>query len=189
MERERQTVDLIVHREGGVPQLVQARSDSRLKDALDQGAIGTDPALHVFVGESTVALAELPEVENGEDAHSPANMEQTLNALGIHGTGHIHCHRCLRVRVTVNYQNRSAHHRFSPAATIATTTRWARNKFHLDDIDADKLVLQICNSSDRPRGSQHLGDLVHAPACEICFDLVPELKIEGTCTGGKRGRA
>jgi hypothetical protein len=40
-------------------------------------------------------------------------------------------------------------------------------------------VLQICNSADRPPSDTPLHQLVHGHDCSLCFDLVPEKRVEG----------
>jgi hypothetical protein len=83
------------------------------------------------------------------------------------------------VTVTVNYQSRTAERRFSPAATIHTATLWARRRFRLTDASMEKLVLVICGANEQPRPNVHLGELVHAPGCGLCFDLVREDTVQG----------
>jgi hypothetical protein len=39
--------------------------------------------------------------------------------------------------------------------------------------------LQICGTTDKPRDDVHLGELVEAPKCAICFDLVKEVTPQG----------
>jgi hypothetical protein len=73
----------------------------------------------------------------------------------------------------------TARRRFSPAATVGTATSWAHHRFKITDTDKVNFVLQVCDSDRRPRPDEHLGELVHAPDCKLCFDLVPEQKIEG----------
>ncbi len=138
------------------------------------------PDLLVFVGQPQSALAQPDaDVDDAEDVHEPADAAITLAGLGIHRSGHVHCHRCHHVAVTVYYKNHEVRRRFSPATTVAAVTAWARHRFKLADADAEKLILQICDSDRRPRPEEHLGELVHAPDCRLCFDLVPEQKIEG----------
>jgi hypothetical protein len=59
-------------------------------------------------------------------------------------------------------------------------TAWARKK--LPDIDvaaAAEFVLQICGTQTQPRSTDHLGELVPAATCSICFDLVKEVTPQG----------
>jgi hypothetical protein len=45
--------------------------------------------------------------------------------------------------------------------------------------DAAEHVLQLCNSTERPPSDTPLHQLVQGHACELCFDLVPEKRVEG----------
>jgi hypothetical protein len=56
---------------------------------------------------------------------------------------------------------------------------WAAQTFKLSAKDAAEHVLQLCNSTDRPPSDTPLHQLVHGHGCELCFDLVPEKRVEG----------
>ena len=133
----------------------------------------------VFVGECEEALAEDDGIEDGADEHAPVDIDLTLEVLEIERHRHIHCHRCRHVAVEVNFGGATKRHRFSPAAPVGVATRWARRKFHLDPSAAAEYVLQLCSSTTQPRAGEHLGELVEAPVCSICFDLVKELTPQG----------
>jgi hypothetical protein len=172
--------DLFIHREGDTPRPVRASTSERLAEVLKRVDSALGPDVLVFVGESDHARGDDREEDGGEDGHQPADPTLAVAALGLHRGGHVHCHRCRRVAVAVNYGGRTKRHKFSPAATVATATDWAKKKFKLTDTDALMYVLQVCDSNSRPRPNVHLGELVHFPACDLCFDLVPENpKVEG----------
>lgn len=172
--------ELFVHREGGGPRAVRVTAGERLTDVLQRADAAPGPEAVVFVGESEHARTDNREEDGGEDGHEPVDPALTVGAVGLRKGGHVHCHRCRRVAVTVNYGGRTKRHRFSPAATVATATEWAKKKFKLTDTDALTYVLQVCDSNRRPRPNEHLGELVRFPNCELCFDLVPEkTKVEG----------
>jgi hypothetical protein len=79
----------------------------------------------------------------------------------------------------VNFGGKTKQRRFSPATTIAVVTAWARKKFKLDPVAASEYRLQICTTTNTPRDDVHLGELVEAPKCAICFDLVKEITPQG----------
>ncbi len=172
--------ELFVHREGGGPRAVRVTADDRLADVLRRADAAPGPDAAVFVGESEHARADDRDEDGGEDGHEPVDPALAVGAAGLRKGGHVHCHRCRRVGVSVNYGGRTKRHKFSPATTVATATEWAKKKFKLTDTDALTYVLQVCDSTRRPRPNEHLGELVRFPACELCFDLVPEqTKVEG----------
>ncbi len=173
-------VDLFVHQEGVPPKHVRADGGEPLADALRRAGVEVQADLLVFAGQPASGPTETgPETDDAEDAHEPVDPAATVAGLVIGRSGHVHCHKCRRVAVTVHYQQHNARRRFSPARTVAAVTAWARHRFHLTDADAENLVLQVCDSDRRPRPDEHLGELVHAPDCRLCFDLVPDHKIEG----------
>ena len=170
-----------VHTQGGKPQVVAAPPGDTLRDVLSRlGVIreGQEDIL-VFVGECEECLKEPDEIEDGADEHAPVDIGLTLEALKLHRHRHIHCHRCRHVAVEVNFGGKTKRHRFSPATTVGVVTEWARRKLRLDAAAAAEYVLQICNGTEQPRSDQHLGELVDAPTCSICFDLVKEVTPQG----------
>lgn len=176
-----QEMELFIHSQGAKPRIITAQSGEILRDVLIRLEIieaGQDDIL-VFVGECDEALAELDHIENGADEHAPVDVTLTVEILELKRHRHVHIHRCRHVAVEVNFVGKTKHRKFSPAATIGVVTQWARNKFHLDPASASEYVLQICNSTDQPRSDKHLGELVEAPKCSICFDLVKEINPQG----------
>ncbi len=171
-------IELFLHSHGEKPKKVGAGRDERLIDVLTRAGINAADVL-VFVGEWTEALKEEVNVEDGNDSHEPVDPTQTIERLKIRGHDHVHCHKCHRVAVEVNYGAGTKRHKFSPATTIEVVTKWAKTKFRLDDAAAADLVLQKCGTNDRPRPNQHLGELVEAGNCKICFDLVKEVTPQG----------
>jgi hypothetical protein len=173
-------VDLFVHRQGARPKAVRVSLQQSLESAMKQGGATVEHGMFVFVGESEHSLAEPQEVEDGEDVHEAVAPAQAVALAGLHNGGHVHCHRCHRVVVSVHYEAHTKRHRFSPATTVATATEWAKRKFKLTDTDAQHYVLQIHDSTQQPRPDEHLGELVHGHDCELCFDVVPDqTKING----------
>ena len=132
-----------------------------------------------MLANGTRRWTEPDEVENGEDAHVPVDFSLTIEALELHRHRHVHVHKCRRVAVEVQFNGGTKRHRFSPATTIAVVTQWARRKFKLDPAAGAEYVLQICDTTNQPRPSEHLGELVEPPVCAICFKLVKEITPQG----------
>lgn len=174
-------LELFIHGHGAKPRVIKASAGEKLRDVLIRLAIineGQDDVL-VFVGESEEALTEPDEVEDGTDKHAPVDVNLTVEILELKRHRHIHVHKCRHVAVEVNFTGKTKRRRFSPATTVGVVTHWARKKFHLESAAASEYVLQICNSTDRPRPDKHLGELVEPTKCSICFDLVKEVTPQG----------
>jgi hypothetical protein len=174
-------IELFIHAYGANPRIVGAKLGETLRDVLIRIAVideGPSGAL-VFVGECEEALAEADGIENGADNHVPVDLALTIEVLELHRHRHVHIHRCRHVAVDVNFMGKTKHHRFSPATTVGTVAAWARKKFHLDSAAGADYVLQLCNSTDRPRPDKHLGELTSPEKCAVCFDLVKEVTPQG----------
>lgn len=116
-----------------------------------------------------------------EDTETPLALEQTLEIVGIRHRSRVHVHRCRQVTVTVNFNGDHKTHSFPPSTTMARVKQWVVSKdgFNLTEIDATEHLLQICGSSGRPDEDIHIGALVTASMCEICFDLIAKQRVEG----------
>ena len=174
-------IEIFVHAEGSKPTRLMASPSESLRELLARAGIAEEERElgHVFIGECRAALDELPEVEDGEDNHVPADRTNSLEQLDLRRHQHLHCHRCRHIAVEINYNNKTKRHRFSPATTIAVVTKWALKKFELSDSAAADYVLRICGGSQQPRPNEHLGELVKSPDCHLCFDIVKEVTPQG----------
>jgi hypothetical protein len=177
----KQDVELFIHRQGVKPMVFSAAPTDTLREVLIRVDVFKDNEgeLLVFVGECDEALREPDDIEEGADEHGPVDANLTVEALELRKHRHLHLHRCRHVKIEVNFGGKTKRRNFSPATTVGVVTQWARKKFHLDPASAAEYVLQICNSTERPRSDRHLGELVEAPECSICFDLVREVTPQG----------
>jgi hypothetical protein len=134
-----------------------------LNDALDGLGIAVDSETFIFIDEAA-------EHEQGE-------RHRRLHHLR-HGS-RIHVSRCKRIATTVNFLDKSDERAFPPGARVRAVKEWAVHAFHMHPKDAAEHVLQLCNSTDRPPSDTPLHQLVHDHHCALCFDLVPEKRVEG----------
>lgn len=173
-------LEIFLHGAGPKPKVVETASTDILMEVLVRVGAATPGAadILVFVGEWDEALQEPEDVEDGADQHAPADVTKSLEDLALERHRHVHVHRCRHIAVKVNFM-KTKHHRFSPAATVATATAWARKKFHIDPATASEYVLQFCSNTKQPRADEHLGELVGAGDCSLCFDLVKEVTPQG----------
>lgn len=154
-----------VHGRSGVleVELAEAVTLGALYDALDAVGVQRDMETFVFIDEAEDPL--------GGERHEPAH--------GIKHGSRIHVTRCHRIKATVHFLDKTAEHSFPPGARVRAVKAWAVHDFHLEPKDAAEHVLQICNSTQRPSSDTPLHCLVQGHECAICFDLVPEKRVEG----------
>lgn len=159
------TVFLLGHGRGDLVEgvLGNAATVRELHKALADAGIEIDKDTYVFLGD-----AEEPVSKNLEDV-----LGDLKDGLRIHVT------RCRRVATTVNYLEHSDEHRFPPGTRVRAVKEWAVRKFKINPKDAAEHVLQLCNSTKRPSSDTTLQELTDNHTCAVCFDLVPEKRVEG----------
>jgi hypothetical protein len=169
------TVELFVHG-AGAPQVINAQLNERLAGLLER--LGALPAegQFVFVGEAEEAIAA---PQSDEDVQQPANLELTIEELELHRHRHVHTRAVRRVEVIVYFNGPHHRRRFSPAATVATVTNWAKDRFHIDAAAGADLVLSRRPDGYLPRPDEHLGELLAAGSHSLEFDLVLEVNPQG----------
>lgn len=176
-----EAIELFIHSQGKKPSVAVAGPQEVLRDVLVRADVITEgqEELLVFVSEWEEALREPEEIEDGEDGHTPVDLSLTIEAVELHRHRHLHVHKCKRVAVEVQFNGRTKRHRFSPATTISVVTKWARSKFKLDPAAGAEYVLQVCDTNQQPRPSEHIGELVEPTTCAIVFNLVKEITPQG----------
>ncbi|MBE1529536.1 hypothetical protein GGC65_003992 [Sphingopyxis sp. OAS728] len=91
----------------------------------------------------------------------------------------LHLAKCRKIDVTIHYLEQTKRHSFAPGTRIRRVKAWAVDRFKLAERDAAEHVLQVCGSTDRPPTDTPLHKLVNHGHCELCFDLVPDVRVEG----------
>lgn len=138
-----------------------------LREALAAAGVNTDEGVFIFLDDA--------------EEHLCGDPEEQIRGLK-HG-GRIHVCRCKRITATVNYLEKSAEHEFAPGVRVRAVKQWAVHKFGLNPKDAAEHVLQLCRSTERPPTDTPLGSLVVDQqghhGCNVCFDLVPDKRVEG----------
>jgi hypothetical protein len=114
-----------------------------------------------------------------DDAEAPVSRDDDVRPVGLVNGARVHVTRCHRIQVTVHYLERTLERGFAPGARVRTVKAWAVKEWTLDHKDAAEHVLQLCNSKERPASDTPLHTLVTGPTCALCFDLVPEKRVEG----------
>jgi hypothetical protein len=152
----------------GRPEILEAKIPSavsvgELHDVLAVLGVTLDAETLIFIDDA--------EEHEHRERHEPLRHVK-------HGS-RIHVGRCKRVATTVNFLDKSEAREFPPGARVRAVKEWAVHAFGMDPKDAAEHVLQLCASTDRPASDTPLHQLVHGHNCAVCFDLVPEKRVEG----------
>jgi hypothetical protein len=155
------------------PRLVNAQADELLEAVLRREGVTLDADVHLFVSDSDGEADEA----GGEPEPLPPGL--TVAVAGIKRHSHVHCQRCRRVQVSVNYQSRTEQRTFSPNAPIRRIRRWAQKIFGLTGPAAGDFVLQPCGSDVDAGLQQRLAEFIRDQTCSVCFDFSKEVTPQG----------
>jgi hypothetical protein len=114
-----------------------------------------------------------------DEAEIPIQGQRHEPAHGLRHGARVHVTRCRRIKTMAHFLDKTAEREFPPGARVRAVKEWAVHTFKLSPKDAAEHVLQLCKSTERPPSDTPLHQLVHGHACELCFDLVPEKRVEG----------
>jgi hypothetical protein len=146
--------------------------EAELSEAATMGElIAMLTALGIAIDAETFIFIDEDEQHRRHEHHHPVG--------GLKHGSRIHVCRCKRIKTTVHFLDKTAEREFAPGARVRTVKEWAVLTFKLSPKDAAEHVLQICNSTKRPPSDTRLNELLHPHECALCFDLVPEKRVEG----------
>jgi hypothetical protein len=151
----------------GEPNIVEVAvnenlTESELHNALLGAGIKIGPDQFVFIDEAEEHISS--------EGKRPTEVKQ--------GT-RVYVARCRRIKTTVNYLERTIERDFAAGTRVRSVKKWAMKEFELEKKDAAEHVLQLCKSKERPSSDTPLLALVQGNNCVLCFDLVPEIRVEG----------
>jgi hypothetical protein len=154
-----------VHGRPGIleAELSEAATLGELHDALGLLGIEVNAETFIFIDES--------EDHQHGDRHHPIR--------GVKHGSRVHVSRCKRIKTTLHFLDKTAEHEFAPGARVRAVKAWAVHTFKMNPKDAAEHVLQICKSTKRPPSDTPLQELVDGHGCALCFDFVPEKRVEG----------
>ena len=138
-------------------------TEQGLCEALAAAGIPLDSAAQVFINEAEEAI-----VGDGRD-----------HPRGLGDGARVHVARCHRILTTVHYLDKTLERAFAPGARVKAVKTWAVKELALDHKDAHEHVLELCGTTERPAADTALHTLLKAPGCTLCFNLVPEKRVEG----------
>ncbi|MDI1233377.1 MAG: hypothetical protein PSX81_03735 [bacterium] len=110
-----------------------------------------------------------------EDEDAP--IEKKMGKIENGKRPRIHCHRCSKVDVSVNYMDKTISLSSSPSFTIHKIRFKAAKELNISEADAADLVIMFNNEvlSD----TSHIGSYVSYPDCKIKLSLVPDKRVNG----------
>jgi hypothetical protein len=151
----------------GKPGIIEAEvsvpaTATDIYDAIRKQGVEIDKEMVLFVDE-----AETPE----QDAKKPIE--------GLKQGSRVHVTRCKKIKVTVHFLDKTIDRAFSPGTRVRAVKQWAVREFKINPTDAGEHVLKLCNSTTQPPTDTTLAELVQGHVCDLCFDLVPEKRVEG----------
>ena len=114
-----------------------------------------------------------------DEADNPVPHDDKATVEGLKHGSRVHVTHCKKIKVTVHYMHRTIDRAFAPGTRVRTVKQWAVRELKLNPTDAGEHVLQLCNSAIQPPTDAALAELVNGRSCDVCFDLVPEKRIEG----------
>ncbi len=154
-----------VHGQPGIleAEVPESATVGDIQDALQALGITVDAETYVFVDDA--------------EEHVPRDRHERVRGIK-HGC-RLHISRCRRIKTTVNFMHKTAERDFPPGKRVKAVKEWAVREFEMDPKDAAEHVLQICGSTERPPSDTPLIQLVRGHHCAVCFDLVPEKRVEG----------
>ena len=171
--------EIFIHLDGRPPARTMAGATETIAEVLVRAGVPASASHTVFVGEPLEDANDLDGAEHPGDLAHPVVLAVTIAELAIGRVGHLHCRRHPHVQVRVNFEHRHHEHKFSAAVKLRRVRHWALDVFELKGSDAEKLVLQICGSDERPAATSRLGEYARSDDCGVCFDLVFPHRVEG----------
>lgn len=155
-------MEIYVHRPG--------KDRMELRDVVPS----TSVADAVGLGEGEIIVLE--DSEEGE--LDPAR----IVAEAVGERGHVHVNTCHKVGVTINFHDQSKEASFGPGVRVERVFEWATGDkaFEMSDEDRADHTFKICETEEQADLSDHIGSLVAPSGCEVCFDLVPKQRFEGS---------
>ena len=113
-----------------------------------------------------------------EDDDDMKNKEHEIGQAGIKKRHHVHCHRCKKVTVTIDYNGQVIHLKVAPSNTGERILKLAAKEFKIAEGDIGDLYLKLPDGTTLDPDA-HIGSYVHHPKCEITLTLINNNQVQG----------
>jgi hypothetical protein len=134
--------------------------------------------LHDVLAATGIAIVEETFIFIDE-AHEHLQGERHHSIPGFKHGCRMHVSHCKRIQTTVHYLEKDVVHEFAPGTRVRAVKAHAVDILEMPAKDAAEHVLQLCDSTVRPASDTPLHELTVDGHCAVCFDLVPEKRVEG----------
>jgi hypothetical protein len=163
------TIQLYLHSENcREPKLVEVSTEATVADIINK-----------YREVMNLPDAKVDEIELFlEDEDDPKNKGHHHEHVGIKKRHHIHCHRCQKVAVSIEYNGQVKTLSVPPSATGAMILKKAAKEFHISDKDAADLVIKLPDGNVLQK-TDHIGSFVSFPHCEIKLSLIHNTQVQG----------
>jgi hypothetical protein len=162
------TIQIYLHGENNRdPKLVEVSEEASVKDVINK------------YQQEFPNSGEADEVEFFvEDEEDHRHKHEVGEKGGIKKKVHIHCHRCKKVSVAVEYNGQTITLNMPPSTTAKKILKQAAKKFNISEGDAADLLLKLADSTVLQPGD-HIGSFVAFPHCSINLLLTPNKQVQG----------
>ncbi|MCC7302469.1 MAG: hypothetical protein IT233_07500 [Bacteroidia bacterium] len=163
------TIQLYLNGEGcPEPKLVEVSAEATIADVINK-----------YREVANLHDAKVDEIELFfEDEEQPKNKGHHIEQAGIKKRHRVHCHRCRKVAVTVEYNGQIKVLSVPPSATGAMILKKAAKEFNISEKDAADLILKLPNGNVLQK-TDHIGSFVASPHCEIKLLLIHNTQVQG----------
>lgn len=113
-----------------------------------------------------------------EDEEEYKAKDEAGENAGIKNRVHVHCHRCKKVKVAVEYNGQSITLHVAPSATAKKILKKAAKDFKISDGDAADLLLKLHDGTVL-QPTDHIGSFVAFPHCHLKLLLTANKQVQG----------
>lgn len=121
------------------------------------------------VEEIALFMEDIDDIKERKHPHHDA---------GIHHRGHIHCHRCKEIEVTVVYNGDDKFLHFAPSTLAKRVLKKALEEFHINEHDAGDYELKI-DERTILAPTDHIGSFTSFPKCHVKLFLTAKRPVQG----------
>jgi hypothetical protein len=167
--KKMKTIQIYLHgEEARETKLVEVSADVTIADIINK-----------YREETNMQGAKLEEIDlYFEDEEHPKEKGHHIEQAGIKKRHHVHCHRCQKVAISIEYNGQVKNISVPPSATGIMILKKSAKEFGITEKDASDLLLKLPNGEVLQK-TDHIGSFVSFPHCEIKLLLIHNKQIQG----------